>query len=245
MSSEPRAVVPPYGTKNRSPSVPSPRALSAVVLVVVGCLGGVVGASVVLFATRDMRRSETPRVEFDMASLEARVSELESRPVPKPGRAPSFSTGEVRRGGEPERQVAQITDLTEHPRFASAIGQVIQNLEAARQAEKADEKTRRRVDRILAFTDSLTEELRLTETQRLEVARVLTDESSRYRRAKEELSRVSVEEGLTPRETRERKAAVGEQVDTESRTELSRILSPDQLTEFLRIREEEGMDADD
>lgn len=226
-------------------SAPLSRPALAVALLAVGCLGGIVGAGLVLFIADGAGSSDPPNEGADVAALKARVSELESRRAWEPGGPPSFSNAKPQRGNEPGRQASELEDLTELPRFAEAVGDVIEKLEAARQAEKADEKTRRRVDRILAFTDSLSEELRLTETQRLEVARILTDESSRYRRAKDELKRVTIEEGLTPRERHEQKAKLREHVGTESRDELSRILSSSQLTELLRIREEEGMDPDD
>ena len=249
MSPEPGAIGRPHGATIRSWSAPSSRPASAVALVAVGFLGGVVGAAAVLFTTHGMPRGETPQDTADIARLEVRVSELESRPVSKlsGARASSVAMAELRRGseGEADREAPGLEELTEHPRFAEAVGDVIEKLEAARQVAKADEQTRRSVDRILAFTDSLSEQLRLTETQRLEVARILTDESSRYRRAKVELNHVTVDEGLTPREKRERRAKVRERIAGESRDELSRILSSDQLAELLRIREEEGIDPDD
>lgn len=226
-------------------SAPLSRPALAVALLAVGCLGGIVGAGLVLFIADGAGSSDPPNEGADVAALKARVSELESQLASKPRMQTSFSMAAPQRGVDAERHAPKLEDLTEHPRFAEAVGDVIDELEAAHQAEKADEKTRRRVDRILAFTDSLSEELRLNETQRLEVARVLTDESSRYRRAKDELKRVTIEEGLTPRERREQKAKLREEVGAESRDELSRILSSNQLTELLRIREEEGMDPDD
>ena len=75
----------------------------------------------------------------------------------------------------------------------------------------------------------MSEELRFSEGQRLEVARMLTDESSKYRRAKDELDRAAIDQGLTPRNKRERKATLRERITAESRDELSRILSPNQL----------------
>lgn len=237
----------PRDAGSTSSSAPSSRLMPALALTAAGGFGGVVGAAVVLFAA-DAR---TGKVEVqqgaDTVALEARVAELENLRFSRSGQEPSRAKVESQRGttASADRADPRPTDPIEHPRFAEAVRRVVDELEATRQVEKADEKARRRIDRTLAFVDSVSEELRFSEGQRLEVARILTDESSKYRRAKDELDRAAIDQGLTPRNKRERKAKLRERITAESRDELSRILSPNQLGELLRIRHDEETELDD
>ncbi len=127
-----------------------------------------------------------------------------------------------------------------NPKFEEAVRGV---MDVLRQEEKLARETRRvlrREARARNLTQLLAEELRLTESQQQEVERIFADQYARYR----ELRRAAREQGqgpLTPRQKKERKGRIRQQIESETERRLDEVLDRDQLETFRRMREAEGI----
>jgi hypothetical protein len=216
-------------------------------------IGGIAGGLLVWLltpSTRPPRQATSPGysdaenrgdVEARIDELERQMSLLRRRAAAREALAAFIKAAQTQEDKDSTGDTSLKTAIDPgNPRFEEAVRGV---MDVLRQEEKLARETRRvlrREARARTLTQLLAEELRLTESQQQEVERIFADQYARYR----ELRRAAREQGrdpLTPRQKKDRKERIKQQIESETERLLDEVLDKDQLELFRRIREAEGI----
>ena len=178
----------------------------------------------------------------DRGGVEARIDELERQMslLRRRAAAREALAAFVQAAQDDEDASLKAVIDPGNPEFEEAVRGVMDVLRQEQDLARETRRMLRREARARKLTQLLAEDLRLTESQQQEVERIFADQYTRYR----ELRRAAREQTQgppTPRQRKDQKKKLRQQIEQETEHLLDEVLDKDQLELFRRIREEEGL----